>query len=179
LTQGSAEGKFRVLVYHEADVDVLAEIVRNDKRLSALTFLEHIFEVDSLGASRNFLQLLSSEFHLAVFDLGLADWLRLVLALDGPVSIVSLTFLPDTIQVKRRLILVNGTLNVKRVHLTNKVLKLRRSHLVVNAKIHVFLDFFQSYRRTSFGLLKLLLNALVDLPVDALVFNVVVETFFV
>ena len=115
---------------------------------------------------------------MTILQLSLRNWLGLELSFDSTVSVALLAFRPNAIQVESRLVLINWTLNVERVY---KVLsfKFRVCMLVVDSKVNIFFHFLQGHRWCSEGLFVLLIDSIICLSIDALMFNVIVETFFV
>lgn len=174
LTQRGTVAQLWVLVDHESDVDALAKIVRDVKRLGRLTLDEDVFEVDLLGSSDDLLQLLSCQFDLAVTELVLRRWLRLKLLLHDTVVRLLLAS-PHTIEVRSSgFVLSNRFLHVERVNLLDEFkLWLGRSH--IHSEVKVVFDLLEGHRWRLLSLFNLHSDSHVFFAIHTLVLHQVVE----
>jgi hypothetical protein len=76
------------------------------------------------------------------------------------------------------LVLGDRSFDVQRIHCLVRW-ELGDCDVVVHAKVWIFLNFFESLGRGSASLHQLLLDSVVDGPVDSFVFNVIVEPLFI
>ena len=154
---------------------MLSQVVRNVERLSCLTLDKDLLEVNLLGASNYFLQLLAGELDLAVTQLVLRRGLRLELLFDY--AVVSLLFASShAVQVRRcGLVLADRLLHVERIDILHK-LEPGFGRSCVHAQIEVIFDLFECHWGRPLRLLDLRRDSSVLLAVQTLVLDQVVES---
>ena len=113
--------QFWVLVEHNADVDVLTQVVRDIEALGGRRLHEHLFVVDALRARCDLLQLFTSQFNITVLDLLLGHRLRFKLLLDNSVDYLVLSRSNSGQAGIRRLILSDRLFYVEVVHVLNQI----------------------------------------------------------
>ena len=149
---------------------MLSEVIGNIERLGCLTLHKNVLEVDLLGTSNNFLELLTCQLYLTVPYFVLSCWLRLKLLLDN--SVVSLLLAGShTIQISCcGLIFSDWLFDIKWVHILDEF-KFRLRHYSLNTQIDVILNLFKGHWRGSLSLLDLLSDTKVTISINTLVFD--------
>jgi len=142
-----------------------------------MTLDEDIFEIDSLGTNCYLLKLLSGKLSRAVFQLVLSRGLWLELPLHKFVR-HKLLFGAHFILVVDRLILRYRSFNIQRLD-SLVGLEFRYLDIVVHAKIEVFFDFLESFRRRFTSFFHFLSNTVVNRSIDAFMLDVVVESLLI